>query len=74
MQLRTFIKKLQEVEKKHPRAPIMVEWKTCKSDDYTHSPIIDICTDYLPISDGDGFTVINKDGSEHHTIIVTLKG
>ena len=68
------IKKLQDIEKNNPRAPVYVESEYFQSDDYTHGIVHSVNTGVLPITGGDGFVKENKDGTQHEKFVVILSG
>lgn len=74
MTVTQLIEKLAQIQKTNPRAPVVVDWESVCSDDYSHGLVNSVDTDCINWTDGDGCTVINKDGSEHQKQVVVLSG
>lgn len=74
MTVTQLIKQLQKIAEKRPRAEVLAETDTFVSPDYSHGVVNSVVTEVLPMSDGDGFTIENKDGTEHCRFCVVLKG
>ena len=74
MNVTQLIKKLTKIAEKNPRADVYVEAEYFISEDYSHGLVNSVSHELLNMSDGDGFTIENKDGSEHQKMSVILHG
>lgn len=74
MNVTRLIRELEKIAKKHPRAKVYAEAETFASDCYSHGLVNSVDVQWLTMSDGDGYSIENKDGTEHQEFVVVLSG
>jgi len=74
MTVTQLIKKLQKIQETNPRALVVVDSESVENPDYSHGVVNSVSHDRINWTDGDGWTITNKDGSEHQRFVVVLSG
>lgn len=71
MTLTQFIKKLEKIKKQEGgRITVVVDWKSVRNDDYSHSTIDDFKVELINWSINDSYEL--ADGSERQRKVLTL--